>query len=197
MGSGEEVNREKPLTFRERLFIEEYLNCWNASEAARRAGYSLKTAGVIGYENLKKPHISRAIEARIAERAIKADEVLANLAEQARFDANDFLSDSGEIDMKEAKKKRLGKFIKRLKIQNGEHAAIDIEFVDTQGALALLGKHFKLFTDKTELGGSVEVKTDLSAMSNEQLEARLALLERVNERGERGNKADTGGAVAD
>ena len=196
MSGSEDVNREKPLTFRERLFIEEYLNCWNASEAARRAGYSLKTAGVIGYENLKKPHISRAIEAKIAERAISANEVLARLAEQARFDANEFLSETGEVDMKSAKKRGLGKFIRRLKSQSGEHASVDIEFVDAQGALALLGKHLKLFTDKTEISGGVAIKTDLSAMSNEQLEERLALLERVNGRGTRGNKADTGGAVA-
>lgn len=196
MGSGEEVNREKPLTFRERLFIEEYLNCWNASEAARRAGYSQKSAHKSGCDNIKKPYISRAIEARIAERAISANEVLARLAEQARFDANEFLSEAGELDMRSAKKKGLGKFVRRLKSQSGEHASVDIEFIDTQGALEKLGKHLKLFTERNEISGSVEMKTDLSAMSNEQLEARLALLERVNGRGARGNKADTGGAVA-
>lgn len=179
--AGDDVDKKKRLTSKERLFVEEYLNCWNASEAARRAGYSAKSAYQSGCANMKKPNILRAIEARVAERAIKADEVLARLAEQARFDANEFLSETGEVDMKSAKKRGLGKFIKRLKTQSGEHSAIDIEFVDTQGALALLGKHLKLFTDKTEISGGVAIKTDLSAMSNEQLEARLALLERVNE----------------
>ena len=34
----------------------------NASEAARRAGYSVKTAGEIGAQLLKKPHVCDAIE---------------------------------------------------------------------------------------------------------------------------------------
>jgi phage terminase small subunit len=187
MAGKEDVNREKPLTFRERLFVEEYLNCWNASEAARRAGYSEKSAAEIGRQNLRKLDISRAIEARIAERAISANEVLARLAEQARFDANEFLSEAGELDMKSAKKKGLGKFIRRLKSQSGEHASVDIEFIDTQGALEKLGKHLKLFTEKSEISGTIESRVDLSAMSNEQLEARLALLERANERGARGD----------
>ena len=41
------------LTNKQQRFIEEYLVDLNATQAAIRAGYSAKTAGVIGYENLK------------------------------------------------------------------------------------------------------------------------------------------------
>jgi phage terminase small subunit len=49
------------MTNKEELFCIEYLKDFNASKAAIRAGYSEKTSYAIGYENLKKPHISQKI----------------------------------------------------------------------------------------------------------------------------------------
>ncbi|WP_238140738.1 terminase small subunit, partial [Streptococcus suis] len=45
------------LTIKQRKFIDEYIICGNATEAAIKAGYSQKTAGMAGSENLKKPYI--------------------------------------------------------------------------------------------------------------------------------------------
>ena len=42
------------LTDKQKRFVEEYLVDLNATEAAKRAGYSEKTAYSIGFENLKK-----------------------------------------------------------------------------------------------------------------------------------------------
>ena len=53
---------------RQRVFIEEYLKCWNATKAALAAGYSPKTARVIGSENLTKPDILAEIQDRINEK---------------------------------------------------------------------------------------------------------------------------------
>ncbi len=47
------------LTPKQQRFVEEYLTDLNATQAAIRAGYSAKTAEVIGYENLRKPHIQK------------------------------------------------------------------------------------------------------------------------------------------
>jgi len=49
-------------------FIEEYLDCLNATEAARRAGYSPRTAHQVAYENMRKPHIRRVIQKAINAR---------------------------------------------------------------------------------------------------------------------------------
>ena len=49
------------LTAKEAKFVEEYLVDLNASAAARRAGYSEKTAYRIGFENLRKLHIQNAL----------------------------------------------------------------------------------------------------------------------------------------
>ena len=52
------------LTARQEKFVEHYAICGNAAEAARLAGYSAKTARVIGPENLSKLAVKEAIEAR-------------------------------------------------------------------------------------------------------------------------------------
>lgn len=72
------------------IFVDEYLKCWNASEAARKAGYSKKTAGAIGHELLKKPEISDEIQAKLKESHMSADEALDLLSEQARGDLGVF-----------------------------------------------------------------------------------------------------------
>jgi phage terminase small subunit len=51
------------LTAKQQLFVDEYLVDLNASAAARRAGYSEKTARAIGIENLTKPAIRAAVDA--------------------------------------------------------------------------------------------------------------------------------------
>lgn len=55
------------LTTKQKRFADEYIISGNATEAARRAGYSEKTAGVIGSENLTKPNISSYIKRRMDE----------------------------------------------------------------------------------------------------------------------------------
>lgn len=50
------------LTFKQKRFCEEYIIDWNATRAAKVAGYSEKTAYTIGVENLRKPLISAYID---------------------------------------------------------------------------------------------------------------------------------------
>ena len=71
---------DEKLTPKQKRFCEEYLKSANASDAAKKAGYSMKTAPFIGAENLKKPKISAYIKRRIEEqeaaRVADANEVL-------------------------------------------------------------------------------------------------------------------------
>ena len=50
------------LTDKQKKFCEEYVIDWNATRAAKVAGYSEHTAQVIGSENLSKPIIADYIE---------------------------------------------------------------------------------------------------------------------------------------
>lgn len=52
----------KPLTDKQKIFCEQYVIDWNATRAAKAAGYSENTAAVQGSENLTKPNIQAYIE---------------------------------------------------------------------------------------------------------------------------------------
>jgi phage terminase small subunit len=71
----------RPLTTKQRLFVENYLINPNATEAARQAGYKGNdvTLGAVGAENLKKPQIAAFIQQRVEDVIITADEVLGDL----------------------------------------------------------------------------------------------------------------------
>ncbi len=61
----------KPLNARQQRFVDEYLVDLNATQAALRAGYSPKTAHVIGSENLKKPAIAAVVAEALSEKGTK------------------------------------------------------------------------------------------------------------------------------
>ena len=50
------------LSLKQQKFCEYYVQSGNATEAAKKAGYSEKTAYSIGTENLKKPEIENYIK---------------------------------------------------------------------------------------------------------------------------------------
>lgn len=55
------------LTQKQKRFVDEYLISGNAAQSAIKAGYSKKTARIIGKENLTKPNIKAYIDKRNAE----------------------------------------------------------------------------------------------------------------------------------
>jgi phage terminase small subunit len=67
----------KQLRFRQEFLVDQ-----NAAAAARRAGYSEKTASVIGYELLQKPHIAAAIAEDLKRLADKAGITAARIVEE-------------------------------------------------------------------------------------------------------------------
>lgn len=148
-----------PLTNKRRVFIEEYLRCWNATEAATIADYA--HPGSQGHRLLNIVEITEEIDRRIDEKAMGADEVLNRLAEQARGDIDECLTvDHGivMVDWEKLKAKGLTHLVKKFKQTK---AGIEVEFYDAQSALVHLGRHHKLFTDKTEHSGQINV-TELS-----------------------------------
>lgn len=72
--------RKDGMNDRQRAFADYFIECGNATEAARRAGYSEKTARFIGAENLTKPNILEYIKQRTTptekKRIASADSVL-------------------------------------------------------------------------------------------------------------------------
>ena len=85
------------LKDKQEAFCREYLIDLNATQAAIRAGYSEKTATVIGSENLAKPNIQARLQELMSERnrrtESEADYVLRRLKEIDSLDIIDILND--------------------------------------------------------------------------------------------------------
>lgn len=152
------------LNDKQRAFVEQYLICWNASEAARRAGYNGKS-NVVGPRLLANVSIQAAIQERLAEFKMSANEVLTRLTDHARgsmapFIRRDVDGDLYGFDLSETQPLHLVKKAsvtrRRQKDDRDEIVTVEtvtIELYDAQAALALLGKHHKLFTDRSEISG--------------------------------------------
>lgn len=158
---------EKKLTAKQAVFVREYLIDLNATQAAIRAGYSAKTAGAIGDENLKKPEIATAIQLAMDARAertdITADRVLAEIAKVGFSDIRKMFEDDGRLKHITMLDDDTAAFVSSVKVvamkgqkpdEENPHYEIEntleIKMWDKLGALEKLGKHLKLFTDKVE-----------------------------------------------
>jgi phage terminase small subunit len=128
---------KQKLTHKQVAFINEYLVCWNAAEAARRAGYSEKTARVTGPENLTKPAIAEAIQERARQMTMTADEALYRLTQMARGSMTDFIDpETLTIDLQRAKEAGALGLVKRIThTQTEGRESVTIELYDAQAAL--------------------------------------------------------------
>lgn len=139
------------LSIKHQEFVNWYLQLWNQTEAYKRVypkssddAARANAARLIANDNIKAE-----IEQRVAEKAMTANEVLMRLAEQARGDYSQYLTPYG-VDMNGLIADGKQHLVKGMK--PGQFG-MTIEFHDAQAALQLIGKHYKLFVDKTELSG--------------------------------------------
>lgn len=139
------------LTPKQSLFVREYLVDLNATQAAIRAGYSKKTAGQIGEQLLKKLEIATELQKAMKERGertgITADRVLNEIERLAMFDPADLINVNGPEDIANLPED-VRRAITGWKWDKQGNFLITMA---KQGALEMLGRHHKLFTDKTEL----------------------------------------------
>lgn len=165
---------ERPLTPKQKRFVEEYLIDLNATQAAIRAGYSQKTAKEIGCENLTKPNIEIAIQTALAARSkrteITAEMVLAelarvgfsNMAHYAKWNPDGVtLVDSDNLTDDAAR--CVAEVSQTVTAEGG---TVKFKLHDKVSALEKLGRHLGMFTEKVEVtgknGGPLEL-TDAKA----------------------------------
>ena len=150
------------VTNRKRAFVEHYLAHWNASEAARLAGYSEKTAYSQGGRLLKDVEVQAAMAERLTELKAGADEVLLRLTSHARGSMDDFL-DGATLSIEQARARGRLHLIKKYKvtrrIEPGEEPratieTVEVELYDAQAAMVQIGRALGLFVDRQELTGA-------------------------------------------
>lgn len=153
------------MTERQKRFIAEYLIDLNATQAAIRAGYSPKTAGSIGDENLKKPEINSAIAKEMAKRSkrtgVNQDRVVLELAKIAFVNASDVI-DADTATVRDNATADDTAAIQSIKVKvfptkDGEGVEREIKLGDKLKALELLGKHLGMWNDKLDLNVNVPI----------------------------------------
>ena len=153
----------KKLTDKQARFVNEYLIDLNATQAAIRAGYSKKTSYSIGQENLNKPEIQGAVQEAMEKRSkrteITQEMVVQELARIAFLDIRQAFDENGNLlsipNMPEDVARAVGG-MDITHIGNGDNEDTilsKVKLIDKKGALELLGRHMKMFTDKMEHTG--------------------------------------------
>lgn len=134
------------LTLKQQRFADEYIISGNAEEAAIIAGYSKKYARGNAYKLVAKSGVKSYIEDRLKEldnKAIaKQEEVLQYLTSVMR----------GELE--EEVLYGIGDGV-----QSTRH--IEVGAKDRLKAAELLGKRYRLFTDKVELDADVDMELNV------------------------------------
>lgn len=121
------------LTPKQQRFVQEYLIDLNATQAAIRAGYSVKSADKIGSQLLGKAGVSQAIEAAQTRRKERTELTQDWVVERLRAEADDHSEDathSARIRALELLGKHLGMFVDRVEVKQTARLVIEEEIVE-------------------------------------------------------------------
>lgn len=133
------------LTIKQKRFADEYIISGNASEAARKAGYSVKTCGVIGDENLKKPNV----KAYISERLNKLDDKAIAKQEEVLKYLTSVMRGTSEAEIVVVESAGNSSEARRMMKAPDERERLK--------AAELLGKRYGLFTENLDLNVASKV----------------------------------------
>lgn len=132
--------QKRPLTPKQDMFVREYLIDLNATQAAIRAGYSARTANEQGARLLAHVSVKAAIQAAMDKRA-----------EQVGIDANFVLNGIRNLIS------RCEQAVPVLDNEGNPTGEWRFESSSAMRGYELLGKHLKLFTDKIEQSGNINL----------------------------------------
>ena len=173
------------LTEKQKLFCKEYIIDFNATRAAKAAGYSEDSAKEIGYENLTKPYIQDYI-AKLTQKTfdkleITKERVLNEIARIAFADPRDLMSwDAESVTLKDSSELTDDQAacvseVTYKKTKEGEH--ISLKTHDKQAALDKLMRYQNLYKDvgTSENPLTIVEKPDFSLLSDEDIERAIRI----------------------
>lgn len=144
------------LSPKQERFTEEYLIDLNATQAAIRAGYSVRTANEQGSRLLSNVSVRARIDETLAERSrrtgINQDRVIRELARLAFVNAPDVINMDEAMIRADASPDDTAAIasvkVKRIPGEAGDGVEREIRLADKLKALELLGKHLGMFSDR-------------------------------------------------
>ncbi|HBR07686.1 MAG TPA: terminase small subunit [Clostridiales bacterium] len=160
------------MTTKQKRFCEEYMIDLNATQAAIRAGYSVKSAADMGSENLRKPQIrariGKAMAVQSKRTGVTTDRVVRELAKVAFANSHDVIDyddatvkdDAARDDTAAVASVR----VKTIPTKDGPGIEREVKMHDKLKALELLGRRCGMFTDKIEHSGSIAGTKELASI---------------------------------
>ena len=161
------VEADMELSDDELTWCERYLTHFNPTRAAKEVFPESDHPSGKASTLKKNPHVLNYIKARVKERALVADEVLAQLAEIATSTIEDFivLPEGVTIpffDLQKAKEAGKLHLIKRIKyVDKGpgsRGAGVEVELYDRMQALEMIGRHLGMWRESEERVGEFVIK---------------------------------------
>lgn len=146
-------------------FVQEYLIDLNATQAAIRAGYSVRSAQQLGSDLLSNHVVRARVDELLAERSrrtgVTQDRVIRELARLAFVNAPDVINldeatvrdDASQDDTAAIASVK----VKRGYSETGSTTEREVRLHDKIKALELLGKHLGMYTDKLDLNIPVTI----------------------------------------
>lgn len=180
-------SKTQALTDKQRKFAFEYVRLGSAKEAAIAAGYAEKWASECGYAALQSVTVRQEVERLFTERLGSKEELKNKVLDELRKMAFSDIRQVTEVNKKGVKRIASKKWsddtaaavheVSETITQSG--GSTKVKMYDKTKALELLGKFLKLFTEKVEHSGSIQIDQtyeDLKKMSPEDRAARLKQL---------------------
>lgn len=170
----------KKLTMKQQLFVDEYPKDWNATQAALRAGYSKRTAHVIGGQNLQKLAIQQALASKkellakkcgiSTERLVKEWDCMAyqNPDDLIEIDGNGYATFRKWQDIPESVKRSMSE-IQTITHTDGR-VTFKVKFYNKQVALRNLGEMNGNYVERKEIGRPGEFE----GLSDNELDDAIA-----------------------
>jgi phage terminase small subunit len=156
---GTTVQKQLEMKDKRRRFVEEYLVCRDATNAAVAAGYARTTASSRGYQFLRYPEVAAAIaehdRALTAKLEITAERVLLETSRLAFSDHRKLYKADGSLkplhELDDDTAAALASVESVTRVGRGAEGGSQLHKVklgDKQAALVLLGRHLQLFGEK-------------------------------------------------
>ena len=148
------------LTDKQKAFVNHYLICLNATEAAKRAGYkgSYDTLRSIGSENLTKPNIREVLGKRMSKLEMSAEETVKRISDIAAGDMLKYIDSQGNLDLQAMRDDDAGRLLKKYKktkriIPRKDNEPIEVERIEIElygadAALDKLMRYYGKYNDK-------------------------------------------------
>ena len=166
---------ENGLTEKQARFCEEYLIDLNGRQAAIRAGYSPHRADVQASTLLANRKVSAYIDRRMAvlskRTGVTQERIMRELARIAFIDPTELINlDEAELHEETSADDRAviqSVKVKKIPTEDGYITEREIRMADKVKALELLGKRFKMWTDRVEADVDTEIKVIMDDQSKD------------------------------